>query len=161
MNTDTLDTALQPPESPPRGHRLLPVVLAGVGLLAVAEAFRLGLGELRQPGPGAWPLVAAVGVTVVAAWLAVTGIEDPEPVPLSDGTRIAAAIGGIAIFVVLLPLLGMPLPALLVLTLWMRLFGESWLSSILVGVAGTVVLQLLFVNLLAVALPVGPLAPGR
>jgi hypothetical protein len=55
----------------------------------------------------------------------------------------------------------MPVPAFLVLVTWMRVFDQSWRASLVTALVAVVTLQTLFVYLLAVPLPVGPLAPGR
>lgn len=144
-----------------RSHRIVPMALTALGVAAAAGSAMLGLGSTTQPGPGAWPLVASLGVVLSGGWLTVTGVERPEQVARADGLRVAAAIGAAAVFIALLPVLGMPVPALLVLVAWLRLFGESWRLTLTTAVLGVVALQLVFVELLAVPLPVGPLAPGR
>lgn len=155
-------TAETPEQGPiARAHRTTPAVLTLLGIAAVAGSVQLGLGSTGQPGPGAWPLVASSGVVLSGGWLTITGIERPEQVALSDLGRVLAAVAAMALFVGLLPLVGMPLPALVAITTWLRLFGESWLLALITAVLAVVVLQIVFVQLLAVPLPVGPLAPGR
>lgn len=147
-------------DSQDRSHRLAPAILTVGGTIAAIASWRLGVGEASQPGPGAWPLVASVAVVLTSAWLTSTGIDAPEAAERSDLSRVAIAVAATAAFVALLPLVGMPMPAFLVITVWMRLFGESWKLSLLTASLGVVSLQLLFVQLLGVPLPVGPLAPG-
>lgn len=144
-----------------QNHRVIPAVLTALGILATVVSVRLGLGSTTQPGPGAWPLVASSGVVLSGAWMTITGVDRPERAAASDLTRVLAAAGILALFVVLLPLVGMPLPALLAIIAWLRLFGESWRLTLITAVLAVVSLQIVFVELLAVPLPVGPLAPGR
>lgn len=159
----TDDQAGEPIDRRPdhHAHRGVPAVLVALGVLAVARSVALGMGTPAQPGPGAWPLVASLGVVVTAAWLTVTGIHRPERVARGDFIRVVAAIGSVALLVALLPLVGMPLPAFVTMVAWLRLFGESWRLTVVTAVLGVVALQIIFVELLAVPLPVGPLAPGR
>ncbi|MFE5703508.1 tripartite tricarboxylate transporter TctB family protein [Rhodococcus koreensis] len=144
-----------------RRHRLAPAALTVLGTAAAVCSVRLGLGESARPGPGAWPVVASIGVIATGAWLTLTGVDSPEEVRGNDLLRVLAGIIAVGTFIALLPLLGMPVPAFLVLLAWLKLFGESWRLSLAAAAVGVVALQLLFVQLLAVPLPVGPLAPGR
>ncbi|MDJ0420078.1 tripartite tricarboxylate transporter TctB family protein [Rhodococcus opacus] len=141
--------------------RLTPAVLTVLGVLATIESVRLGLGDLTEPGPGAWPLLTSVGVLVTSAWLFITGVERCEKAMLSDLARVATAIASVAFFVVMLPLVGMPVPAFVLLVVWLRLFGESWRLTLVTAALGVVALQIVFVELLGVPFPIGPLAPGR
>lgn len=141
-------------------HRVAPAVLLGFGVLAALGSIQLGLGNFARPAAGAWPLVASFGVVVTAAWLTVTGVDRPERVQTSDLLRVVAGIAAVAGFIALLPLLGMPVPAFLMMLAWLRLFGESWRLALITATLAVVALQLVFVQLLAVPLPVGPLAPG-
>ncbi|MBQ0923577.1 tripartite tricarboxylate transporter TctB family protein [Saccharopolyspora endophytica] len=143
-----------------RSHRTVPAALTALGALAAVVSVGLGLGSTTQPGPGTWPLVASAGVVLSGAWLTVTGVERPEGVARTDLGRVLAAAGTLALFVVLLPLVGMPVPALVAIVVWLRLFGESWRLTVITAVLAVVSLQIVFVELLAVPLPVGPLAPG-
>lgn len=153
-------TSLTSNDATDRTHRWAPLLLLCGGVVALVASVRLGLGDVTRPGPGAWPLVASVGVVLTSAWLVVTGVETPEETDRSDLAHVGLAVASTAGFVVLLPLIGMPVPAALMITAWMRLFGETWRLSILTAVLGTVALQVVFVDLLGVPLPVGPLAPG-
>lgn len=143
-----------------RRHRVSPLILTAGGVAAMIGSVQLGVGTLTAPGPGAWPLAASTGVVLTGLWLTVTGTERPEPVEMADAARVLVAIATMAMFVVLLPLVGMPLPALVALLGWLLLFGESWKVAVPTAVLGVVALQVVFVDLLAVPLPVGPLAPG-
>ena len=142
-------------------RRAIPAALTALGVLAAVASVQLGLGSASQPGSGAWPLVASSGVVLSGAWLTITGMERPESVAVGNLARVLAAVATMALFVVLLPLVGMPLPALVAIIAWLRLFGESWRLTLVTAVLAVVALQIIFIELLAVPLPVGPLAPGR
>jgi putative tricarboxylic transport membrane protein len=140
---------------------LAPLVLVVLAAAALVAAVRMGLGSPSNPGPGAWPLVTAGALLVSSAWLLLTGLEAPEATATHDLLRVLAAVIALAVFVATLPVLGMPVPAFLVLVTWMRVFDQSWRASLVTALVAVVTLQTLFVYLLAVPLPVGPLAPGR
>ena len=58
------------------------------------------------------------------------------------GNAALLAVASTVAFVVLLPLVGMPVPAAVVILAWMRLFGESWRLSVLTTLLGVAALQL-------------------
>lgn len=159
------DTLLVDESAEERGvvekRRITPAVLTVLGVVATIESVRLGLGDPTEPGPGAWPLLASVGVLVTSVWLFITGVERCEKVVLSDLARVATAIASVAFFVVMFPLVGMPVPAFVLLVVWLRLFGESWRLTLVTAGLAVVALQIVFVELLGVPFPIGPLAPGR
>lgn len=159
--SDTLTTEATERRPAGRVHRTTPAVLTLLGIAAIAGSVQLGLGSTSQPGPGAWPLVASSGVALSGGWLTITGIERPERAEAADLGRVLTAVAAMGLFVGLLPLVGMPLPALVAIIAWLRLFGESWRLTLITAVLAVVALQIVFVQLLAVPLPVGPLAPGR
>ncbi|WP_181784555.1 tripartite tricarboxylate transporter TctB family protein, partial [Pseudonocardia pini] len=84
-------------------------------------------------------------------------IEEVDP---GSGRRVAVAVAATAAFVPVFAAIGMPVPGFALLLVWLRLFGESWKVAITVAVLGVVAVHVLFVVVLQVPLPVGPLAPG-
>lgn len=157
---DAADTPTAPPPAAwvARGAVLVPLV---IGMAGAVGAVGLGLGSAADPGPGAWPLIASLVVVGCAARLMLgTGHDGIEPVPPGAAPRVAAAALALAAFVPLFAAIGMPAPGFLLVLAWLRLFGESWRTSVLVAALGVVALHVLFVIVLGVPLPVGPLAPG-
>lgn len=157
------DDAVDPPTAAPpawvvRAAVLVPLV---IGVAGAVGAVALGLGSAAEPGPGAWPFIASLVVVGCAARLLLgSGHDGVEPVPPGAAPRVAAAALALAAFVPLFSAIGMPVPGFLLVLAWLRLFGESWRTSVLVAALGVVVLHVLFVIVLGVPLPVGPLAPG-
>ncbi len=148
------------PGSPLRAlllRRIAPVVLLVLGIATLIQAAGLGLGELTQPGPGLWPFAVAGLLTATAAVLLVVDpAEDYEPWTVRS-VRIVAGLAGLALFIVLFQTLGFVVPTVLMLTAWLRFFGrESWRLAVVLAVAGTLVLHLIFVVGLDVPFPAGP-----
>jgi putative tricarboxylic transport membrane protein len=64
-----------------------PAVLAVAGLVAVNEARRLRFGAVTAPGPGFFPLVLAIGFTVLCVILLVSALRAPAPASAVAGDR--------------------------------------------------------------------------
>lgn len=141
--------------------RIAPAVTAVIGLAAMVESVRLSLGTPGHPGPGLWPFAASCLVLGASAWLFVAGGTHVEAADRGGMVRVLAAVGALGLFVPLFTAIGFPVPGFLLLLVWLRLFGESWRTSVITAALGTIALHVLFVIVLAVPLPVGPLAPGR
>lgn len=138
-------------------RRLAPLLLLALGVAALVTARGMGLGELTAPGPGLWPAVVAALLTgTAAALLFLDPAEDYEP--WTAGTaRIAAGLVGLALYVVLFVAIGFVIPTFLLLAAWLRFFGdESWRMALFLGVAGALVMHLVFVIALGVPFPAGP-----
>ncbi|TFV60130.1 tripartite tricarboxylate transporter TctB family protein [Geodermatophilus sp. DF01-2] len=141
-------------------HRIAPLLLVALGLLALFQARDMGLGELTAPGPGLWPFLVAVLLTGTAAVLVfVDPAEDYEPWTPAT-VRIMGGLVSLGLFIVLFEALGFIIPAFLMLALWLRVFGrEPWRWSLGLAVAGAVLFHLLFVEALGVPFPEGVLEP--
>ncbi|MCO4250353.1 tripartite tricarboxylate transporter TctB family protein [Pseudarthrobacter raffinosi] len=139
------------------GHqqrRLVPLVLVAAGVSAVIGSWRLSLGELNSPGPGLWPFIVSIAVTITAAILTLV----PDSAVPETWTRrtagIAGGVGSLCVFVVLFESIGFLIPAFLMLMLWLRAFGrEPWRWTIPLAVGGAVVLHVIFAGLLGVPFP--------
>lgn len=138
-------------------RRLAPLLLLALGVGALLMARDMGLGELTAPGPGLWPvIVAALLIATSVALLFLDPAEDYEPWTVGTA-RIAAGLAGLALFVVLFDTIGFVVPAFLLLFAWLRfLGGESWRMALGLAVAGALVLHLVFVVVLGVPFPAGP-----
>lgn len=153
-----------PPSAPAPGgparsqlRRIAPLLLLALGVAALLTARGMGLGEFTAPGPGLWPaIVAGLLAATAGALLFLDPAEDYEP--WTAGTaRIVAGLAGLALFVLMFEIIGFVVPAFLLLAAWLRFFGaESWRMSLVLAVAGSLVLYLLFVTALGVPFPDGP-----
>ncbi len=152
------------PERRPRGagarsqlRRIAPLLLLALGAAALLMARDMGLGELTAPGPGLWPaIVSGLLAATAAALLFLDPAEDYEPWTPSTA-RIVAGLVGLGLFVLLFEVIGFVIPAFLLLTAWLRYFGgESWRMTLVLAVAGSLALYLVFVTTLGVPFPEGP-----
>ncbi len=156
----TDDTASDPSEplDGARGRRIARwaavAVLAAVGVVAIVLSIGYGLGTGTRPGPGLWPFMAAVlmlGATVVVA--ITDTLEDYEPWG-TESVRTLVALASLVVFAVLFTLLGFTVPAMLLMFLWLRMFGQMrWLHAGLLAAVGAIALFMLFDVLLGVPMP--------
>lgn len=140
-------------------HRLGPLVPLLLGLYAALSAYEMGLGELNNPGPGLWPfMVSVLIVGCSAALLVIDDRDDYEP--WTRGTlTIVGGLVSLGVFILLFQAIGFFIPAVLMLVLWLRVFGEeSWKWAVPLAVVGAAVFYLLFVTALGVPFPEGPLS---
>ena len=130
------------------------LVLIVVGVVAIVLSVGYGLGTGVRPGPGLWPFIASVvmiGATVVVA--ITDTLDDYEPWG-TDSLRTLVALGSLVAFAVLFTLLGFTLPAMLLMLLWLRMFGRMrWWTAALLAAGGAIALFMLFDVVLGVPLP--------
>ncbi|WP_104126614.1 tripartite tricarboxylate transporter TctB family protein [Cryobacterium sp. Y57] len=129
-------------------------VLAAVGVGAIVLSIGYGLGTGTRPGPGLWPFVAAVLMLGATAVVAITDtLEDYEPWG-TESVRTLIAIASLVFFAVLFTLLGFTVSAILLMLLWLRMFGQMrWLQGGLLAVGGGIALFMLFDVVLGVPMP--------
>ena len=139
-------------------HRIGPLVALLLGVYALVASYRLSLGELTAPGPGLWPFMVSILITGVAAILLF--IDDPEDYePWTRGTLlIVGGLVSLGVFIVLFKAFGFLIPAMVMLLLWLKVFGEEpWKWAVPLAVGGAVGLHLVFVEALGVPFPQGAL----
>lgn len=138
------------------------VALAAVGLVFLWRSLAaMPLGDLRNPGPGAAPLLLSLLLIAAAAWMALVrpsesppSVDDAEPTPWRHAVAVVAAAAFAAgaidtlgyrltILAVLLALIGLverkPLLPTVVIACGLS-FGSYWL----------------FVRVVKIPLPIGP-----
>jgi putative tricarboxylic transport membrane protein len=128
-----------------------------IGAVAVVLSTRLGVGSLRQPEPGLWPVIVSGGVCLFALTSLLDDRQDhdPESLPMR---RMVAGVAALALFVLAFQHLGLLVPTFLTITVWLRsLAGESWRLSLGIGAGATAALWLVFARLLGVPFPPGVL----
>ncbi|GAB7189942.1 tripartite tricarboxylate transporter TctB family protein [Kineococcus sp. NUM-3379] len=149
---------------------LLPVAITALGVYTVVHAGTIAqTGTQNTVGPRVFPyavgmLLIAAGVAVVAAVL--TGrrgeVEDSEDVDASAGTdwvTVAELTGSFAALVVLVEPLGWPIAATLLFggTAWSLGARPVW-RPVVVGLVIAVGTHILFLQVLGLYLPAGPLS---
>jgi putative tricarboxylic transport membrane protein len=135
-------------------RRIPPLVLLALGLGAAAGSWQLKLGTLHHPAPGLWPFVISWAIILSAGALIIWPGEEPLEAWGRRSLSVTAGIASLGAFVVLFDLIGFFVPAVLMLLLWLRVFGrESWRWTVVFAVAGPAVLYVIFDRLLGVPFP--------
>ena len=92
--------------------RLVPYVLAVIGLGAAANAFQLHLWAYGEPAAGLFPFIASTLLVCASLMCTRDVIQDGEPV---DVLRLVTYLATLAIFCLLLEVIGFALSAFLFL----------------------------------------------
>lgn len=163
-----------------KGALVIPAFLVGLGVLLVVGTSTMDVvGDAGIFGPTVMPWAVAVICFVVAALLAVdilrprpeyepafgartpaaTGSPDGADEPAPDtvnATAVAVAVGGVIVFIAVLPWLGWILSATLLFTaIAMALGNRSYLTVLLAGLGVASAIQVVFSGLLGISLPAG------
>ena len=149
------DVEHRPPPAGPVTNVVVAVVVLALAAAALVGSLALGAGDAGNPGPGTWPLL--ISATLVALGLAllpgVRRTADAERFSRSSWL-VLVGVATMALFVVLLPVIGFEIPAALLAFVWLRfLGGESWRSSVITSVGAVVGFYLVFVAALSVPIP--------
>jgi putative tricarboxylic transport membrane protein len=143
--------------------------ILGIGAGLLGAAVLVGArGIERQAGEGltprAFPMVIALallasgGAVAVAAW---RRAEDGRTLDWPGGNgfrRMGVVLAATAVYVASLAILGFPLASLLFVTALAAYLGRGgWLSAVAAGVGTALVLYVVFIRLLGLSLPAGPL----
>lgn len=145
----------RPPPGGPTYQTVAALVTLLLGVLGMVLAYGYGLGSLRRPGPGLWPLVCSVVITVLSLALLLISRRwtDSERFTRSSVLPAAALVTLVALGV-LVPVIGFEIPALLLCVVWLRfLGGESWRSTVVVSICTVAAFYALFLYGLGIPLP--------
>jgi len=145
----------RPPPAGPWSQLAAALVAALVGVAGLVGSLRLGLGRLTEPGPGLWPFVISVVITLLSVVLAFLGRRALDSERFNRASLlVAVAVITLVLLAVAMPLIGFEIPSLLLTFVWLRFLGkESWRSSIVISVVTVVAFHLLFVTALQIPLP--------
>ena len=145
----------RPPAGGPAYQLVAALVTLSVGLLGAVLAHGYGLGSLRRPGPGLWPMVCSLLVVAFSVVLLVISRRWTD----SERFTRSSVLPGVALVTLvvlgfLLPVIGFEIPALLLCVVWLRfLGGESWRSTVVVSVCTVAAFYALFLYGLRIPLP--------
>lgn len=145
----------EPDDGNPWLGRLCVAVLAVISLLAVVQAYGLGLGSLANPGPGLWPFAVASVTAVLTIVLLVTGATWARS-PKGGPRWVIASIGAFVVYCAILPLFGFVVATIPLAFFFARVIGNAgWITSTVTGLAAPIASYYLFDVLLGVPL-MGP-----
>lgn len=143
-----------------------PALLTVAGLVAVNEARRLRFGAVTVPGPGLFPLVLAVGFTLVCLILLVAALRAPaDAAPAESGGaaeggirwKVLATLGVMLAYAFALEPLGFVAATCGLLCFFFRaLEGMRWTVAVAASALTSVVTYVIFKVWLYVRLPPGP-----
>ena len=144
------------------------VLGAGAILLAIpvgVASWGFGVGSVKSPGAGFWPLViaAAMGLLGLSLLLAPGPVQPAPRISDSRWVKFGIALGTLGLYAFALVPLGYLLTTAIMLDIQFRwVEGRSWRSSTTIAVLAAVVSYAVFRVLLKVSLPVGviPLPNG-
>ena len=155
-------TGDEPPPATPLARLIAAVVPLLVGAAALVNSLLLGVGTLTDPGAGLWPAGASslmiLGSVILIASL--RAVVDGERFTGPGLWTIGLGLVFISLFLILFggigtwPGTGFEWATLLTLALWLKIIGrESWWMTAAVSIGATVVLHLLFIELLNAPIP--------
>ena len=144
--------------------------MSGAALLALAAVILWHIqGFPAMPGqkfgPAWFPGLIAVGLGICGAGLVFSGVRKPTPWVAfpewisrpAPRAAVLAVIGGLVFYILAADALGFHITGIVLLGFWIRRLGASRVLTVLVSVAGTVLIHLAFYKALRVPLPWGVL----
>lgn len=132
--------------------------VAGLVLAAFLAVFGWGLEApfaYEPVGPRAFPLGLSLVIALCSGWLVYHGGGAAPPNPAGANLRITLMVGLIAAYAFLFVWLGFVIANIAMVALVGRLFGGSWVKSLISGVVMSLLFFVLFDRLLDVVLPTG------
>lgn len=159
---DPLDLPDEPEPASYRARLIAAAVPLIVGAAALANSIMLGLGTFTSPGPGLWPAGASTMMIVgsVLALLTARSTVDGERFSAHGWRTIGISLVFVGLYVLLFggfgdwPGIGFESATVLMLALWLKLIGrESWWMTAAVSIGVTIVLHLLFIEVLKAPIP--------
>ena len=143
-----------------------PALLSVAGLVAVNEARRLRFGAVTVPGPGLFPLVLAIGFTLVCLILLVAALRAPADAGVAEAGgageggirwKVLATLGVMLAYAFALEPLGFVVATCGLLCFFFRaLEGMRWTVAVAASALTSVVTYVVFKVWLYVRLPPGP-----
>jgi hypothetical protein len=145
----------RPPHAGPLANVAAGVVTALLGVAGVAMSLSMGIGTPERPEAGMWPLIISLVMAVLSVALLLFGRKTLDAEAFSSSSlQVAAGVGTLIGFVLVIGLTGFEIPTLLLTFFWLRFLGkETWRMSILLSAIVTAAFYLTFVVALSVPIP--------
>lgn len=126
-----------------------------VGVIFLYASLGLGIGTPTDPRPGLWPFGLSCVLILLSLGLLIghARFNDCEGFGKASLLVLVGA-ASIAVYIILLPLVGFEIPSIAVQVFWLKVLGkESWRVTAVVPIATTAAFHLLFIELLSVPIP--------
>ena len=173
MSSTATEMTEQAPGPAPHGRwagrsaLIIPGVLFALGVFLIVGISDMEIVDDSELfGPRAFPWMIAVACFVVGALLTISIVRNPEAMADRDGVSVAAApsnwkatgitIGSLIVFAILLEPVGWIIAGALVF--WgvtIGLGSRKYVTNLLIGLALSSIMQLIFAGLLGLSLPPG------
>jgi len=142
------------------GDHLFSIILLIIGLIIIVGSLQLGFGRFAKPGPGIFPFFCGLIVCIQSIMLHLfKAISLPARSTINDRSQIQKFILVVMTFVlwvVLMPFLGwILLTSLLTISISKIMDMKGWINPLLLSIANTLLLYLLFGYFLSIDLPNG------
>ncbi|MFC7375089.1 MULTISPECIES: tripartite tricarboxylate transporter TctB family protein [unclassified Brachybacterium] len=154
---EPIDPGTEAGAAPPRQRVLKPLgalVLAAVGIGAIAWALSFGVGTLQRPGAGLWPLTLGAALTVGSVIFVVFNRDGKEGAFGREQLHALLAVGSILAFILLFQYVHFIVASLVLLTGCQLAAGaRKPLQIALTCVLATAAAWVLFFVILGVSAP--------
>ncbi len=140
------------------------IILLLFGAVTAGLSLQIRVGTLRAPGSGFFPFYLGLLLVVLAAihigqswrWVRDLPGDDAGAAPQGSWQRVLLFLGAMALGTGLLPILGYPLAAFLLMVLLLRILGvQRWSRLVAIALCTAGVCYVLFVRWLHIPLPTG------
>jgi putative tricarboxylic transport membrane protein len=144
-------------------YHIVPILVwIGLGLLVMILSYRLGLGGLRNPGPGLMPFLLGFFLCIISFYFLLTFLyrkgEREGPAEAEQGRvyswRLWLVLASLFAYALLLEPLGFPITTLLILIVLFRSMNNRW-ASVLLASCVTVLVSYLIFTYLGIRFPKG------
>lgn len=145
----------RPPAAGPLSNVLTAAAVVALGIAALVGSARLGLGTVRSPESGTWPLLVSAALVVLGLGLLAAARRTTDAEQFSGASwLVLAGLATMVVFVAVIQIIGFEIPATLLTFVWLRFLGrEGWRTSIVTSLAVVVAFYLIFVAALSVPIP--------
>jgi hypothetical protein len=147
-----------------RADRIAAAILLALAVAYMATAaWRYTYWAASGPGSGFFPFWLGLVLAALSTLLLVSAVRQPDPgpawLPTGHGAaRLVVVVLVTAVFIALMPLLGMVLGTAVFLAVLLRMLeGHSWRATLALSVGAAIANWALFVLWLKVPFPVGVL----
>ena len=147
--------AEKPPAAGPANNVAAAVVVIGLGVFALLQSLKQGIGSPESPAAGTWPVVISLALIVLGIALAAVARKTKDAEKFSSASwAVLLGLATMVGFGLLIPMIGFEIPGVLLAFVWLKVLGrESWRTSIIASVVIVAAFYLIFVVALSTSIP--------